>query len=138
VIAIAPAAFWGLALVARYRSRQAARSGRKVRKDERASLEAARALDVATPDGRREAYTQIDGVVRDHLRHASAVPGRSLTPQEIGPALAGRGSRVPAESVAALLDECERARYAPADRMPSAEACREALSLAEQIVSSRR
>lgn len=138
VVAIAPAALGAIALVARRRARRAARSGRQARRQERASLEAARAIDPATIEGRREVYTQIDALVREHLEHTAAVPGRCLTPQEVDAALAGRDSRVPAASVVALLDECERARYAPPDRMPPADACREALALAGEVVSSRR
>ena len=63
-----------------------------------------------TPEGRREAYTQIDAIVREHLGHVAAVTGRSLTPQEVEPALAGRKMRVSPDEVSALLAECERAR----------------------------
>jgi hypothetical protein len=129
--------FWGLAFIARRRRRVRGQSVRKARKTERASLEAVKAIDVRNPDGRREAYTQIDAIVREHLGHVAAVTGRSLTPQEVEPALAGRKTRVSPEEVSALLAECERARYAPEVAMPSEHACREALARAEQFVSSR-
>jgi len=138
VVSIVPALFWGIALVARQRQRVRGRTMRQSRKSERASLDAARAIDVRTAEGRREAYTQIDAIVRDHLGQVAAVVGRSLTPQEVEPALAGHRTRVSPDELTALLAECERARYAPEAALPSEDACREALARAEQFVSSRR
>lgn len=137
VVSIVPAVVWGIAFVARRRRRAGGQSVRKARRNERESLEAVKSIDVRNPEGRREAYTQIDAIVREHLGHVAAVTGRSLTPQEVGPALAGRKTRVAPEDVGALLAECERARYAPVAAMPSEDACREAMTRAEQFVSSR-
>jgi hypothetical protein len=138
LIAIVPVAIWGAALAGRARQKKATRSRRQARREERASLEAARALDVSDPEGRREAYTQIDAIVRDHLLDVAGVAGRSLTPAEVRAALAGRAARVPAESVAALLAECETARYGPPSALPSADACRDALAQAERVVTGLR
>ena len=58
-----------------------------------ASLDAVardRRHDVRTD--RREAYTKIDALVREHLRRRVGVPGPSLTPAEVEPALAGTAS----------------------------------------------
>jgi hypothetical protein len=137
IASVAPVLFWATAVVSRSRHRAAHRSKRQVRHEERESLETARSLDVTTAEGRREAYTRIDSVVRDYLREVCGIPGSSLTPAEIPPALAARGSRIPAETVAALLAECERARYAPPDALPAAEACRDALAQAEQVLAIR-
>jgi hypothetical protein len=137
VVSIAPAAFWIAALVRHRRTRGVHRSARKVISEERASLEAVRAMDVSTPDGRREAYARINTLVRDHLRDVFAVPGPSLTPAEIPPALAARGSRAPAEIVTELLGACEAALYAPPSQLPSAEACRTAIDQAEHVLSAR-
>ncbi len=136
VVSIVPVALLGIALAARRRPRPG-RSRRHVRQSAQASLEAARAIDVSAPDGRREAYTQIDAIVRDHLDRTTGVTGRALTPAEVGPALAGQRVRVPSEEVSALLAECERARYGPPDALPSADACRDALARAEQLVAPR-
>ncbi len=137
VASIAPVVFLGLALAARGRRRVLGRSRRQVRQDERASLEAARAIDVSGADGRREAYTQIDAIVRDHLGVLAGVTGRGLTPAEVEPALGEHRARIPADEVSALLAECERARYGPPEALPSAESCREALARAEQFVAPR-
>ncbi|HEX6972789.1 MAG TPA: hypothetical protein VF147_00225 [Vicinamibacterales bacterium] len=135
VVSIVPVAIAGLAFVARRRKRVRGQSVRKARRDERASLEAVKAIDVRTPEGRREVYSQIDGLVRDHLAHVAPVTGRALTPQEVEPALAGRKTRVSAEDIGALLAECERARYAPPAALPSEDQCRDALARAEQFLS---
>lgn len=136
-VSIVPFAFWAIALIARRRQRARGRTVRQVRKSEKASIEAARAIDVSAPEGRREAYTQIDAIVRDYLGAVAGVSGRSLTPQEVEPVLTGHRTRIPADEVTALLAECERARYAPPAAMPSADACRDALARAEQFVGAR-
>lgn len=137
IVSFAPAAFWAIGAVARRRHRPAHRSVRQVRSDERASLQAARELDLSFADARREAYTRIDALIREHLRDVCGVPGASLTPGEVQPALAGRDSRIDAARVAALLTACERARYAPPHALPSAEACRDSIAEAEQLLGAR-
>ncbi|CAN5707305.1 hypothetical protein BH18ACI5_BH18ACI5_01690 [soil metagenome] len=137
VLSIAPAAIWGTALLARQRTARSQRSARQVRKQERASLEAVRALSMERVDGRREAFDQIDKLVRAHLHDATCVAGPSLTPAEVGPALSSRSSRLDPLNVAAVLAICERARYGPPSALPSAEECREALALTESLLKSR-
>ena len=137
VASIVPAGFWAIALVAERRRRGAHKSIRQAREQERASLEAAQSLDVTTVEGRREAYSTIDVVVRAHLKDVCGVAGPSLTPAEVGPALAGDGARVPVEVVTALLTACETARYAPVEQLPSAEACRQALEQAAQVLAAK-
>jgi hypothetical protein len=137
VASIVPALFWVVGLVQERRPRTPRRSVKQVRQEERTSLDAVRAIDVASPEGRREAYTKISELVRDHLRDVVGVPGPSLTPSEIEPALAGRPTRVPAETVVSLLTECDAARYAPPDALPSPDACRAAIDRAAQVLAAR-
>jgi hypothetical protein len=134
IVSFAPAVVWAVGAISRRRHRPVHRSVRKVRSDERASLEAARGLDLTTEDARREVYTTIDGLVRAHLQEVCGVPGASLTPAEAELALAERGVRIDAQRVAALLAECERARYAPRHAVPSSDACRDAVMEAEQLL----
>ena len=135
VASIVPVVFWVGALA---RRRQTARRRvRRVQRDEKGTLHAARSIDLTAPEGRREVYTRIDSLVRDHLRDACGVAGPSLTPGEVEPALAGRGSRVPVEVVATLLAACERARYAPLEALPSADACRTALDQAGEVLATK-
>ena len=103
----------------------------------RTTLKAVRDLDVDSVEARREAYTKINAIVRDHLRDVFGVPGPSLATPEIEPALAARRMRVPPESIRTLLAECEAARYAPPDQLPSADACRAAMDEAARVLAAR-
>ena len=138
LVSIVPVAIWGAAVVARARGRQSHRTRRQVRREERASIEAARAIDASTVEGRREVYTHIDAIVRDHLRDLFGIAGPSLTPAEVGASLTDRRTRVAPETLVALLAECERARYGPPDAVPAEGACGDALAQAEQVVAGRR
>jgi hypothetical protein len=134
LIAIVPAAVAASAVVRRARPREKPRSARQVKHDERASLDALRAIDVSTPAGRRDAYARMNALVRDHLHVALGVEAASLTPAEIDAAIAQRGARVPIELVAAVLAACDHARYGPPETLPSAEACQAAIAQAAQVV----
>src|SRR5438067_5850188 len=134
LIAIVPAAAAAIVVVRRTRPREKPRSARQVRYDERASLDALRALDVSTPAGRRDAYARINALVRDHVRAAAGVEAAGLTPAEIDAAIARRGAQVPIELVAAVLATCDHARFGPPDALPSAEACQASIAQAAQIV----
>jgi hypothetical protein len=134
LIAIVPAAVGAIAVVRHVRPREKPRSARQVRHDERESLDALKALDVSTPAGRLDAYSRLSALVRDHVRHVAGVDAAGLTPAEIGVALSRQNGRVPNELVAGVLEACDRARYAPPDVLPSADACRRAIEQCEQIV----
>jgi hypothetical protein len=136
IVSILPVLFAVAGLIRRPRVSRPRRSTRSVRHEERASLDAVRAIDLATVEGRREAFNCLDTVVREHLRDACGVPGPNLTSSEIVPALAGRGERVPIELVSAVLTVCELARYAPPHDGPSADACRQTIEQAEQVISA--
>jgi hypothetical protein len=116
------------------RPRQKAKSPRQVRQDERASFDALHAVDLSGPQGRREVYSQLNALVRDHLQAAAGIDAASLTPAEIDAALARHNGRMPAELVSAVLDACDRARYAPPDALPSADDCRQAIERAAHIL----
>jgi hypothetical protein len=137
VISIAPLAFIAVAAVSRRRPRREGRSARRMRQEERLTMETLQTTDLSTPDGRRRAYDGIDALVRAHLRDAFGVPGPSLTPAELPARLDGRKLRVPAEDVARLLAACEQARYAPPETIPASDACRDAIEQARSFVGSR-
>ena len=95
----------------------------------------------ATKNVRTDAFGETrpaPGLRNDYLQDVCGVAGSSLTPAEIGPALSARNARVPVELVTSVLTTCELARYAPADALPSAEACRQVLEQAEQVLASGR
>jgi hypothetical protein len=137
VVSLAPAAFVALAFLRRRTRATGRRSARQARLDHRATLERLRSLDVTTEEDRRRAYDEICAAVRQHLASTSGVPATGLTATEIGEALEAAGSRVPRESVTALLASCDEARYGPPQALPSAPACRDALAGAEQVLGGR-
>jgi hypothetical protein len=136
MVSLVPVLFAVAGLIRRQRLSRPRRSVRAVRHGERTSLDAVRAIDLTAADGRREAFDRIDALVREHLRDVCGIPGPSLTSSEIGPAVAGRGGRVPIELASAVLTACELARYAPPHHGPSADECRKAIEQAEQVISA--
>ncbi|HYT74601.1 MAG TPA: hypothetical protein VEL79_07630 [Vicinamibacterales bacterium] len=134
VVALVPAAFLVVSAIGRRAARTPRRSKREVRQDHRSTLERLRALDVATEDDRRRAYDEISAAVRRYVAARAHVPGPALTPSELEAALAANGGRVPRESVVALLATCDDARYGSPGALPSAQACRDALTEAEQLL----
>jgi hypothetical protein len=134
IVSLAPAAFVLLSTLRRRTRRTVRRSARQLRLDHLATIERLRALDVATEDDRRRAYNEISTAVRDHIAAHAGVPAQSLTAEEIDAALATARTRVPRESVSALLTSADEARYGPAHALPSAQACRDALATAQQVL----
>ena len=127
IVSVVPALVAVAAVARRARAPRIRRSARAVRHAERLSLDTVRAMEVDTLEGRRAALTELDGLVRQHLREVCAVAGASLTPAEVPAALANSRTALSPDVVASVLATCERARYAPAQAMPSADACREAI-----------
>jgi hypothetical protein len=125
--------------------RPARRSARQVKQDRRAMLDRLRAMDVSSEEDRRRACNEISAAVRGYVAAHAHVPAAALTPTEVDAALAGAsfdsrrslrsGGRVPRETVVSLLTRCDEARYAPHAAVMSAEACRDALTTAEQLLS---
>lgn len=138
IVSLAPALLV-LAAALRRRTLRAPgrRSARQARKDKRDALERLRTLDVSSEEERRRAYDEISAAVREHVAAAASVPAPSLTAAEVQTELEGARGRVPRETVAALLAECDAARYGPPDAMPSAQQCRDALTTAEQVLAGR-
>ncbi len=134
-------------------------SARQVRQALRERLEVVRQLDPGDAAARRNAFGQLDALVRDHLRAVADVPAPNLTCREIMQELEPRGERDPAPSnttsfataprswlrtreavridlVRNILSTCEVARYAPPGRLPSADAWRDTLADAEQVLAT--
>jgi len=136
VVSIVPAALWVALLITRARTSATHRSARQVRHEERSTLEDLKAVDLGTEGGRREAYDRVNSLVRMHLREACGVPVDGLTAAEVGPAVSARSGRLPADLVASVLSACEQARYG-ANGVGSAQACRETIEQAEQVLAVR-
>ena len=138
IISLAPALVIAGAAVRRRTVRKPGRrSSREIRKEKRDMLERLRSLDIGTEDERWRAYDEISAAVRQHVAASAHVPASALTAQELDTALSGMRTRVPRESVAALLAASDAARYGPPGAVPSTQACREALNTAEEILAGR-
>jgi hypothetical protein len=137
VVSLAPAVFVAFALLRRRTRKTGRRSARQSRMDKQATLERLRSLDVTTEEERRRAYDEISSAVRQHLASVTGVPAPSLTAAEVGAALETSRARASRESVTALLAACDDARYGPPLALPSAQACRDALAAAEQLLAGR-
>ena len=111
-------------------------TNRQARADARAQLEALRAVDAADVSARRQAFAQVDALVRDHLTRAAGIRAAGMTPEEIVAALEHRSAQVPLQLVRTVLERCDTARYAGPATQPSADAWRDTLEKAEQIALS--
>jgi hypothetical protein len=136
LISLAPALVVAAATLRRRTAgKPARRSARQAKQDQRATLERLRSVDVTSEADRRRACDEISSAVRGYVASHAHVPALALTAAEIDGALASRGGRIPRETVVELLARCDAARYGGAAM--SAEACRDAISAAEQILTGR-
>jgi len=138
VLSVAPAAALAFSAVRRRTAgKPARRSARQAKHDQRATLERLRAFDVSSPDDRRRACDEIGAAVRGYVASHAHVPAAALTAAEIDALLASRGGRMPRETIVSLLTVVDEARYRPAGAPLSAEACRDAIASAEQVLAGR-
>lgn len=138
VVSLAPAVLIGAAALRRRTVRRPGRrSARELRKEKRETLERLRSLDVGTEEERRRAYDEISAAVRQHVAAAAHVPASGLTAAEVDAALERTRTRVPRQTVTALLAACDTARYGPPESLPPAQACRDAIASAEEVLAGR-
>lgn len=138
IVSIVPAALWTVAVLRRVRQRRPRESARHLRHDERAWLDAVRALDVEAEAGRREAFDRLSALVRRHVSSAWGVPADGLTPAEISSALSAHGKGEASALAISLLDTCEQAKYGRPEDLPPHAACLAAIDQAEQLTGLGR
>lgn len=134
IVSIVPAVLWAVALQRQWRHRQRRLSARQLRHDERASLDALRALDVEGEAGRREAFDRLSALVRRHVTGAWGVSAEGLTPAEIALALSAQGKGEVSAEATSFLDTCEKTRYGRSEELPSRGACQAAIDQAERLI----
>jgi hypothetical protein len=133
LLAAAPVGFLIFNLARRARRVRSRGPKRVTRRERRASLEEIKALDVASPEVRRDAYAKLDVWIRDHARQTTGVAAAALTPPEFSGAMMQPDRATPRlEQIQALLVECERAKYAA--QPPDQERWSAALIEAEQLL----
>jgi hypothetical protein len=137
VISIIPAALFVAAVGVRAVRRRARRAPRRSREDRRSAIETLRSLDISAPEARRDAYSRLDALLREHASARAGIPAAAMTSTEVGSAIAARSSSIPQEAIASLLAACEEARYAPPDRVPSEQSCRRDIDRAADVLGAR-
>ncbi|MBI2220090.1 MAG: hypothetical protein HYU53_02665 [Acidobacteria bacterium] len=136
LVSAAPVALLVLSLAWRYRPRRARRPRHATPLTQR-TLDDLRTLDFSQAAQRREAYGRLDAALRRHLAGLTGMPVESLTAAELIPRLNGHARGVPVDALAALLGDCERARYAPPAGVPTSDQLEEALASTAQLLPSR-
>jgi hypothetical protein len=111
---------------------------RKLRHDERASLDDVRALDVEAEAGRKEVFDRLSALLRKHVTGTWGVSAEGLTPAEITSALSAQGKGEVSAEATSFLDACEKARYGKPEELPSRSACLAAIDRAEHLIGLGR
>jgi hypothetical protein len=137
VLSAAPVGLWVASLVRRGRTRHTRARQRDARQHARTALEALKVVDLATEMGRRQAYAQMDVLLRRHAEVVARVPAASLTPAEIRARLDANGASLPVDPFVALLDECERVRFGPPRELPPPQRVREAIERVEALLEGQ-
>jgi hypothetical protein len=118
LIGIVPTAIVGLGLVRRARDLGTALRARRRRTSQRGSFQQISELQPASDAERLDAYGQLDRFVRDHLSFTTGIAAHSLTPAGVRRVLDEQAPHLPSHEIEALLEACERARYAPEPPSP--------------------
>jgi hypothetical protein len=113
LLAIVPVAFSVLGVTRRIRAFRTAYNARRSGKRQRGSFDQIKSLQPGSDEERIEAYGQLDEFLRDHLAMTTGIAAHSLTPTDVKRALLDRAPQIPHDAIEAVLEACERARYAP-------------------------
>lgn len=132
VIAAAPVGLLVFNVARRARRVRSRGPKRVTRRERRASLEEIKALDVGSPEARRDAYAKLDVWIRGQAPQTTGMAVAALTPPELPGAMAHPERAPHLEQIQTLLVECERAKYA--SQPPDAERWSSALIEAEQLL----
>jgi len=137
--AIVPVVVWGAAAARRVRRPRATarRASRTAESVTRAGLAALAQLDPASAPARREGYDRLDALLRSYLADSLGVPAAGLTPPEVETALSGRPPDGRGGALAAVLAECELARYSPPAMLPGPDQFARAVREAERVLARR-
>jgi hypothetical protein len=134
-LAIVPVALVVLDIAGRLRRLRAGAPRRQTRRQHATAMEELTALHPDSQEERIAAFQRLDQVVREHLQLVGRIPAPALTPDEIGRTLESRTDPAEAQSIATLLETCERARYAP--EPIRADDWSAAIAAAESVVRRR-
>ena len=105
--------------------------------DLRPDLAELRAVDAGPSEARRKGYDRLDLLLRRRLTCILGVDARTLTAGELAARLEAGPAGLP-PALAAVLEECERARYSTLDALPTAERFQAGVAAAAAVVGERR
>jgi hypothetical protein len=111
------------------------RAKRTSARDVQSAFGAIRDGDVTDPARRRAAYDDLDATVRRMVAALTTAPAASLTPHELRARLADAPAHLSVDDLARVLEECDRARYQPIDRLPGASDFTAAVEAAQQAMA---
>ena len=110
------------------------RPRREAARDLRTTLTELDAADVSTPAARVSAYERLEAALRRHVAEVTGLPAMALTPAEL--AARANGTPLPLDEVSRVLESCQRARFAPLDRVPNVEEFRATVAEVQRLVAS--
>jgi acyl-CoA synthetase (AMP-forming)/AMP-acid ligase II len=97
-----------------------------------------READVTNPARRLAAYDDLEATVRRMVAGLTTAPAAALTPGELRARLTNAATNVDVDDIARVLEECERARYQPIERLPGTSDFNAASEAAERALSNTR
>jgi hypothetical protein len=133
IVSAAPLGLWIVSLTRKARRPRPRRRAQTARDETRDALARLRSTDGSTPLERREGFARLDQILRRHLAQLADMPALALTADEVTERLRAN-DRLPAGPIGDVLTDCEQARYAPLDRVPTAERLRSAVETTEQLL----
>lgn len=102
-------------------------------RDLRTTLSELADADVSTPAARRRAYDRLEAALRRHAAEVTALPATALTPMEFRQR--ANGTPWSGEEISRILESCQRARFAPLERVPDASELRATLETVQRFLS---
>jgi hypothetical protein len=133
-LSIGAAILWGGAYLRNKRPTQSIEEAKERRRADLSALDELKRIEVAEEETKRESYRRLDTIVRNHLE-GLGVPARFMTPAEIEEHLLKQDTSLPVTTLANLLQECELAKYATSDHLPTAEQWKQTLLESDRIVT---
>jgi len=133
IVSAAPIGLWIVSLARKARRPRPRRRTQAARNETREALGELRSMERSTPLERREGFARLDQILRRHLAQLANMPALALTADEVTERLRAN-DRLPAGPIGDVLTDCEQARYAPLDRVPTAERLRTAVETTEQLL----
>jgi hypothetical protein len=104
-------------------------------RDVQTAFAAIREAEVTDPARRLAAYDDLDATVRRMVAGMTTAPAAALTAGELRTRLATGSANVDVNDIARVLEECERARYQPIERLPGANDFNTAAEAAQRALS---